>query len=112
MSRQQQVSVSTVLQAYYLVEERGLIEARPQSGYYVRTPLPSSQPELDISSPMPDPTQVSVHELTLMVLRDSNNPNLVQLGAAMPNPDLTATDQLNRIIATLGRELGNESGSY
>jgi len=112
MSRQQQVSISTVLQAYYLLEESGLIDARPQSGYYVRTPLTSSQPELEISSPMPDPTQVSVHELTMMVLRDSNNPSLVQLGAAMPNPQLLATEKLNRIIANLGRELGPQSGIY
>ena len=61
LSLQQQVSISTVLQAYYLLEERGLIEARPQSGYYVRMRLPSSHPELEMSSPMPDPTQVSVH---------------------------------------------------
>ena len=112
MSSQQQVSISTVLQAYYLLEERGLIEARPQSGYYVHMRLPSSQPELEMSSPMPDPTQVSVHELTMMVLRDSNNPNLVQLGAAVPNLNLLATEKLNRIIANLGRELGVQSGLY
>ena len=35
-SEQQGVSISTVLQAYSLLESRGLIEARPQSGYYVR----------------------------------------------------------------------------
>ena len=31
MSQQQEVSISTVLQAYYLLEDQGLIEARPQS---------------------------------------------------------------------------------
>jgi DNA-binding transcriptional regulator YhcF (GntR family) len=36
LSRQQGVSVSTVLQAYQRLEDIGLIEARPQSGYYVR----------------------------------------------------------------------------
>ena len=35
-SEQSGVSISTVLQAYSLLESRGLIEARPQSGYYVR----------------------------------------------------------------------------
>src|SRR5262245_37505212 len=35
-SRQQNVSISTVTQAYRLLEDRGVIEARPQSGYYVR----------------------------------------------------------------------------
>ena len=36
-----QVSVNTVLTAYRILEDRGLIEARPQSGYYVRDTLPS-----------------------------------------------------------------------
>lgn len=36
-----QVSVNTVLSAYRILEDRGLIEARPQSGYYVRGMLPS-----------------------------------------------------------------------
>ena len=35
LSRQQGVSISTVLQAYMWMESRGLIEARPQSGFYV-----------------------------------------------------------------------------
>ena len=36
MSQQQNLSISTVLQAYSLLERQGLIESRPQSGYYVR----------------------------------------------------------------------------
>ena len=36
LSTQQRVSVSTVLQAYQRLEDIGVIEARPQSGYYVR----------------------------------------------------------------------------
>lgn len=35
-SRQQQLSVTTVLRAYLVLESRGLIESRPQSGYFVR----------------------------------------------------------------------------
>jgi DNA-binding transcriptional regulator YhcF (GntR family) len=33
ISDQQRVSLSTTLQAYGLLESRGLIEARPQSGF-------------------------------------------------------------------------------
>lgn len=109
LSRQKQVSVSTVLQAYMLLEDRSLIEARPQSGYYVRTPPPEICPEPEISSPKPDPTRVSLRELGMMVLRDTENRNLVQLGAALPNPDLLPTQKLNRIIAALARERGDET---
>src|SRR5829696_3098823 len=39
LSGQLKCSVSTVLQAYRLLEDRGRIEARPQSGFYVRARL-------------------------------------------------------------------------
>lgn len=35
VSRENGISISTVLQAYYSLESKGLIESRPQSGYYV-----------------------------------------------------------------------------
>src|SRR5208283_150530 len=38
LSLQRSVSVSTVLQAYLLLENRGVVETRPQSGHYVRVP--------------------------------------------------------------------------
>ncbi|MEW5829590.1 MAG: PLP-dependent aminotransferase family protein [Chloroflexota bacterium] len=112
MSKQQDVSISTVLQAYLLLESRGLIEARPQSGYYVRAPEVDQLPEPGISSPGPDPSRVSLHELMMMVLRDTLNPNLVQLGAAMPNLELLPTDRLNRIVARLARNSGAEAHQY
>jgi DNA-binding transcriptional regulator YhcF (GntR family) len=45
MSRTAKVSVSTVVQAYVHLENIGLIEARPQSGFYVRPPDPKLLPE-------------------------------------------------------------------
>ena len=36
-ARQLGVSITTVLEAYRRLEDEGLIEARPQSGYYVRS---------------------------------------------------------------------------
>ena len=36
MSDQMSVAISTVLHAYQILEDRGLVEARPQSGYFVR----------------------------------------------------------------------------
>ncbi len=36
LSQEQGISISTAFQAYYQLERKGLIEARPKSGYYVR----------------------------------------------------------------------------
>lgn len=113
MSRQRDVSIATVLQAYYLLEARGLIRARPRSGFYVRSDLPSDLPEPEISSPAPDPSQVSMRQLVSMVaLNDTHNPQLIQLGAAHPNPSLAATEELNRVLTSVARRMGEASGLY
>jgi DNA-binding transcriptional MocR family regulator len=112
MSKQQDVSISTVLQAYLVLENRGLIEAKPQSGYYVRRPEFERLPEPETSSPGSDPSHVSLHELMMMILRDTLNPDLVQLGAAMPNLELLPTERLNRIVGRLARQSGREAHQY
>src|SRR3569833_1807107 len=44
-SSQQRVSVPTALRAYVTLETRGLIEARPKSGFYVRARQTNMTPE-------------------------------------------------------------------
>ena len=112
MSQQKGISISSVLQAYLLLESRGLIEARPQSGYYVSSPARVNLPEPEASSPGLDPSQVNLHDLVMMVMRDSLNPGLAQLGAAMPNLELLPTERMNRIMARLARKASQEMHQY
>jgi DNA-binding transcriptional MocR family regulator len=104
MSKQQRLSISTVLQSYSLLESRGLIEARPQSGYYVRSLGGQRLPEPETSSPHADPSHVSLHELVMMLMRDSSNPSLVQLGAALPHLDPVLLQKINRIMSGIIRQ--------
>ena len=104
MSQQYGVSISTVLQAYALLEAREQIEARPQSGYYVRPRLHSLLPEPEMSAPLQDPSGLSLHEIASRLHRDLQDPNLVQFGAAVANIDFLPTGKLNRIQAALARQ--------
>jgi DNA-binding transcriptional MocR family regulator len=112
LSRQRKISITTVLQAYMLLENQGLIETRPQSGYYVHSKLPQLLPEPEMSTPVQDPTLVSVRELVMMVLKDSTNPDLIQLGAAIPNTKLVIPTKLNRIMASLPRKVEHQYNYY
>jgi DNA-binding transcriptional MocR family regulator len=112
MSRQQNLSISTILQAYSLLERQGLIEARPQSGYYVRTRIEERLPEPETSSPHRDPSHVSLRELVMMLMRESSNPNLVQLGAALPHLDPRLIQTINRIVAKIIRQQGINAHQY
>ena len=103
LARQMKVSVSTVLQAYRLLENRGLIEARPQSGYYVRARPGRRAPEMGKSKPDPAPTAPSLGRLMVKLVRDGRQPGMVQLGAALPAPDLVPTEKLNRALSAMAR---------
>jgi DNA-binding transcriptional regulator YhcF (GntR family) len=65
LSRQFKVSVNTVKTAYSFLEERRVIEARPQSGYYVSPRLPELPREPDIAKPAFDPRIINASDLAI-----------------------------------------------
>lgn len=112
LSRELGVSITTVLGAYRLLENRGVIEARPQSGYYVRVRPMAMVPEPEITPPPSGPEVVSNAELAMRILRNARDPRLVPLGAAMPNPDLLPVEKLNRCLSAAARRLGARGATY
>lgn len=112
LAETQDVSIATALQAYRVLEDRGLVEARPQSGYYVRPRLWRPPPEPETSSPSRGASRVGIGDLIMKVLRSVRDPDVIQLGAAVPSPDLIPARQLNRSLASLGRRLVRQSVAY
>ena len=84
-SRSRGVSPSTVFEAYYLLEARGLIEARPRSGYFVSHGV-NWQQEPESSRPVTKERAVEVSELVFQVLDHTKNRALVPMGSAFPSP--------------------------
>src|SRR5436309_3193238 len=111
LSERESVSISTVMQAYRVLESRGLIEARPQSGYYVRAKLWAPPPEPGKSRPTRSTTRVSVNELVMDVLQATHHPGLVGFGAAMPSMQLLPIQQFNRTIASVARRYPQQCNS-
>lgn len=99
LSRQLGVSISTVIQAYQLLEDQGLIEARPQSGYYVRPQSQLRCPQTRLPRPTSRPVTVDKGELIMEVLETLKDPSLVPLGTASPTADLLPISALNRLMA-------------
>ncbi len=109
----ERVSVSTVLPAYQLLEARDLVEARPQSGHYVRLPArPTPAPEPAISAPSRRAAEPEVSDLVRRVYAAARDERLVQLGAAVPSIQLLPSKPLNRILAALAREVGSVGLAY
>ena len=103
MSRQRDVSIATVLQAYTVLENRGYLEARPQSGYYVRPRPPSLAPEPRMARPMAKPSYVGVNDLTAEVMDYALKADYVPFGSACPHHSLFPTKKLARILGSVAR---------
>ena len=80
LSQQQGCSVSTVLQAYQRLEAIGVIEARPQSGYYVKRSSAAVE-EPALSRPPKRALTVDVNDLADAVLGYAMDPAFVAFGS-------------------------------
>ncbi|WP_144372102.1 PLP-dependent aminotransferase family protein [Vogesella urethralis] len=101
---QYQVSPATILAAYRLMEERGLVEARPQSGFYVRTqtrlPLPHMRRQSGTVA-----TGDEVLDNIELVLAAQQQPGYLDLSMASPRGgDFYPTTRLKHILHKLSRE--------
>ena len=95
------VSASTVFEAYYLLEARGLIRARERSGYYVTAGAHALPPEPEHSSrPHAESTRVDVSELVFEVLESIKTRDTVPFGSAFPSPLLFPLPRLARSMAS------------
>jgi DNA-binding transcriptional MocR family regulator len=104
-SRTYGVSPSTVFQAYYLLEDRGLIQARARSGYFVREHAKRPLHEPELSAHAAHTTEVDVSELVFSVLASLKDPHTVPFGSAFPSPDLFPLPRLAKSMAHALRRL-------
>lgn len=110
-SAQQHVSIATVVHAYALLESRGILEARPQSGHYVRAKA-SAAAEPRACRPAMTPKKVTNEELALRVCRALSDPSFVPLGAALPAPALLPHARLAVLSGRIAREAGARLSGY
>ena len=104
------LSVETVLHTLRVLEDRGLIQARPRSGFYVRfrnqLPEPSPRPlRLEEST-------IEVSELRYQAFSMGNSKEVVPLGLANPSPEILPTAKLARMIAAKARSAASEVAGY
>lgn len=100
-SQSRGVSPSTVFEAYYLLEARGLVQARARSGYFVSRAAPRAD-EPAASQPGSEEREVAVSELVFEVLVHAGNRALVPLGSAFPSPSLFP---LPKLALSLGKAM-------
>lgn len=107
-SRSRGISLSTVYQAYYLLEARGLVRARERSGYFVgpASQLPA-QPS-SASRPTAEAVSLDVSDMIFQILEGARVHDDAWFASAFPSPHLFPLDRLSRALQSASRSLHPE----
>lgn len=112
LSVQRGVSIPTVLQAYRVLEARRVIAARPRSGFYVRSDDRAEMPRAAAPATLPDPGEITTGDLITRCVEMLDDPALIPLGSALPDPDLLPSAALARILGRSARRDPGRSASH
>lgn len=104
MSKQQQVSATTIFKAYYQLEAKGLIEARPKSGYYVKFRHEERAIPIPKQSNLPSVKSVDTSEIIRELEELRNSENIIKLASAVPAPELLPIAKLNKSVVEALRD--------
>ena len=112
LSREQGVSLSTALQAYLWLENRGYLEARPQSGFYIRTPSAKLIPEPQAETLKSQPVAMETNSVLQGVIRSASDPAFVPFGVGFASAELFPNRRLNLIARGILRREPSHSAHY
>ncbi len=111
LARQRRVSAVTAVAALHQLEQRGVVESRPQSGFFVRAAQPRAA--LPATSRPPRVAQaVSISGLVALLVDENVRADVVSLGAAIPAAQWFPTRTLQRHLATAVRQHPESTHGY
>ena len=111
LSEEHGVSISTVQQAYRQLEDSGLVEPRPKSGFFV--PEQRHLPALPaMTRPAQRPVEVSQWDQVLEQVRSAPGDELVQLGRGTPDIASPSLKPLQRAMTNAARRTDLRSLGY
>jgi DNA-binding transcriptional MocR family regulator len=92
------ISMGTAFQAYYHLEGKGLIEARPKSGYYVRFNQKRFPGVPTSKTPAPVVSMVSVEDMIAAIYKNFSPADFTNFAIAAPSIELLPAAKLNKSV--------------
>ena len=92
------ISMGTAFQAYYHLEGKGLIEARPKSGYYVRFNNKRFPDLPQLKQPDTQSHEVSVKEMIASIYSDITASDVINFALAVPHISLLPAAKMNKSV--------------
>jgi DNA-binding transcriptional MocR family regulator len=109
LRRERGLGDATVRHAYRLLVERGAVEPRARSGYFVRRPGPAAAraPRGALA-----PVRVALGDELGALAAAAGDRGVLPLGLALPSPELLPLAALDRTLATIARSGRGAGGAY
>lgn len=105
------VSLSTASQSYFELESRGLIESRPQSGYYVSYTHRQFRNVPATSQPLPARAGGKTEDV-IFTISENMQQDTLALSAGVPSIELLPMAKLNKAIVAATRNLPGSGVNY
>jgi len=105
------VSLSTAQQAYFELENRGLVESRPQSGYYISFAHKHFRNIPGTSQPVVAMNTENVDDIFSAVYLNAGKADVLLSTSIIP-PELLPIAKLNKAIVNATRDLPNSGINY
>jgi len=112
VSQARGVSVTTALHAYRMLESQGVLEAQPQSGFYVslgKTALADKPSGLSRSTRV---RKINSGAQVANMFELAGDTSMAPLGCAIPCPDMLANSQLDKFLVRMTRTRGKFANTY
>ncbi len=111
MARETGLSINTVINAYELLERKGLLASRPQSGFYVLG-YPYAKQIQTLAETSVIPVDIKTLDLLGLLIDNSKDESLVHFGTAYLAPSLYPTTQINQLTRHVLRDSPETISSY
>lgn len=112
LSAEHGISINTAKRAFLALEERSLIQSKPQSGYFVSPPNYLQLPLAAASQPIPIANNREPDQLMNKVYSTMGRRDLTLFSIGVPSGSLLPTAKLKKEIVLATRELSDGGTAY
>lgn len=106
------VSMSTVLQAYYDLESKGLIESKPKSGYFVSFSKDHFPSIPETSQPLNKELAEDTADFVVKTFNELGTNKTLSFSLGVPAKELLPLAKLNKVLVQAMRDLKGGGTSY
>jgi DNA-binding transcriptional MocR family regulator len=112
LSQEQGISISTAYKAYVELENMGMIEARPKSGYYVRFSPARFTNAPQVKLPLKKTENIGVEQMIAMVYSNMSEEGILRLSQSAPHLSLIPLAKLNKSMMEAIRKSPSGNTGY